>query len=778
MWLTSSIGSGTGCVERGLPQAKLALVCGIVLLTLAPASAAALQARALLIGASDYAYHADLKAPGRDVADMRRALLDLGVPPDMVTVLDGVGGPAPTRRAILDGLDRLADAAAPGEFVVLYYSGHGTQIRDVSGDESDQRDEALVPVDAPQRMGPEDVVLDDQIRAALDRIRTKGAHVWAIFDSCVSGTVTRAASHGPRVKGITATALSSATAPAVEGSLTDGPYGPSDATSRTSRVPTVRGELVAFYASRPYESAVEMPLDDGRGARSVFTAALVDAMRLNPGITFRQLAEIVRLSVGVATSRQTPNAEGTGLDRPVPGAAGGPNDPGFGWWPLKQGRIIDVGWVGNVETGSVFSLHRTAALEPTEIHAKIDRNGALRSVLSHCRMEEDGTCARARPPKDAADFRYARLISPAVAETLGVSVVLPDAPAPGEAALAEALRRLIAETDWSAWRLSVVPARSASEARIVLAVRDGRVHVLTEAIGAEAPRPGRHPTMAGAEARDPERLARKLRGLWHIDRLRSVAAMLDRRGAGRWSWLSIDADVERSALTEGDLAVVDAFGEGAPESGLDDVVAMCREAERDRLAPLSPGAALTDCDRVTVEIASRAPNSVRVYLMHYGPRGCLRQVYPPSGVAPGGTTGVAGVLEPANATLVAEARAEAGRFFVLTRDPDKSLGRQGLIAIGLRLKDGRDPGYAATDYCSATGFRNTSDVVSGILDELMAGAGLRSGVGRWELADIVVDHLHWSVEPYHRVRVGATAAAGTYPASEEQRENEPRGETD
>ena len=387
----------------------------ILTIGLFASSAAALEARALLIAAADYYYLPSLKAPPRDAKDMSEALQALGVPAENIQVLSDASGSHATRQNIIDALERLKHESMPGELVVLYYSGHGTQVRDQNGDESDQRDEALVPVDAPLRMEPSDVVLDDHIKSTIDHIRANGANVWAIFDSCLSGTLTRNGNASARIKGVTA-----ATTPSSQGETREDSWiDPSDEAASTNN----EGSLVAFYSSRSYESSLERRVADGEDTfRSVYTAALVDALRQNPGVSFRQISEIVRTAVAAGPGRQTPTAEGDGLDRNLPNLTGRAADPGFGWWPLKNGRVVDVGWIGHVETGSLFSFHKSAALEPSEVLARVSRSGGLRSILEYCRRTDDGTCTRAQPPNDLENYLYAKLIDPAITDTLTLAI--------------------------------------------------------------------------------------------------------------------------------------------------------------------------------------------------------------------------------------------------------------------------------------------------------------------------------------------------------------------
>ncbi len=115
-----------------------------VSLGLAVAAPAWAETRAVIVGVSDYlALDADLKGPSADAALMAETLLARGLDPAAVTVLassveglpEGVTTGQPTRGEILAALEAAAAAAAPGDTVVFYFSGHGSQAPDASGDE-------------------------------------------------------------------------------------------------------------------------------------------------------------------------------------------------------------------------------------------------------------------------------------------------------------------------------------------------------------------------------------------------------------------------------------------------------------------------------------------------------------------------------------------------------------------------------------------------------------------------------------------------------------------
>lgn len=93
-----------------------------------------------------------------------------------------------TRDGILAALNALAEGAGEGDIRVFIFAGHGTRVRDQSGDESDGDglDEALVPNDA---LSMKALVLDDEIQAALEK--APRAEWTVLLDCCHAGTATK-----------------------------------------------------------------------------------------------------------------------------------------------------------------------------------------------------------------------------------------------------------------------------------------------------------------------------------------------------------------------------------------------------------------------------------------------------------------------------------------------------------------------------------------------------------------------------------------------------------
>ena len=87
----------------------------------------------------------------------------------------------PTRPNILRELYELKKCCVEDE-VWIYYSGHGSYIRDINGDEESSYDSVMMPLDYMKR----GYILDDQLFNILKDYKSRTV---VIFDSCHSGTI-------------------------------------------------------------------------------------------------------------------------------------------------------------------------------------------------------------------------------------------------------------------------------------------------------------------------------------------------------------------------------------------------------------------------------------------------------------------------------------------------------------------------------------------------------------------------------------------------------------
>lgn len=155
-----------------------------------PGGGAGGQARALLIGIDEYRHVSRLAGPVNDAKSMASFAVDrMGFRRrDVKLLLDADA----TRDGILAAIeDWLIQGTAPGDEVLLYFSGHGFQQPDGDGDEEDRLDETLVPVDALVEGGTriKGMITDDEVAASLARLSGRRVHV--VIDACHSGTSTR-----------------------------------------------------------------------------------------------------------------------------------------------------------------------------------------------------------------------------------------------------------------------------------------------------------------------------------------------------------------------------------------------------------------------------------------------------------------------------------------------------------------------------------------------------------------------------------------------------------
>jgi len=79
----------------------------------------------------------------------------------------------------------LVTGSQPGDHLFFHFSGHGSQVKDTSGDEEDGFDETLIPVDF-RTAGQ---IIDDELHDRMVKPLKKGVRLTAIFDCCHSGTL-------------------------------------------------------------------------------------------------------------------------------------------------------------------------------------------------------------------------------------------------------------------------------------------------------------------------------------------------------------------------------------------------------------------------------------------------------------------------------------------------------------------------------------------------------------------------------------------------------------
>ncbi|NDG33060.1 caspase family protein, partial [bacterium] len=144
--------------------------------------------KAVLIGINYTGTDAQLNGCINDITNVRDVLItNCGYNAQNIRVLtDDPKNPLrPTRKAMEDNIAWLMSNVKAGDTLFFYYSGHGTRVKDSSGDETDGMDEVLVPLDY-LRAG---VITDDWLNANLVARVPSGATLYAFTDCCHSGTM-------------------------------------------------------------------------------------------------------------------------------------------------------------------------------------------------------------------------------------------------------------------------------------------------------------------------------------------------------------------------------------------------------------------------------------------------------------------------------------------------------------------------------------------------------------------------------------------------------------
>lgn len=367
--------------------------------------------------------------------------------PENVTLLakdvPGANG-LPTHAAIKAALADLAAKVQRDDFVYLHLSGHGAQQPErVKGDETDGLDEIFLPVDIDKWInrdaGVPNALVDDEIGAALDAIRNKGAFVWVVFDCCHSGTATRAVevddemerkvefadlvggSEAERAAAIKAydEVTSAAGSRGVDDS---GTRKPAFNLTPTGGEPITKGKLVAFYAAQTVETTPEMPLPKGTTDAprfGLFTFTILSKLAENPNVTYRQLGQAVLQQYSAdSRTRPTPLFEGE-LDARVFGTD---KMDAVMQWPvvIKDGEAtIGAGLLHRLTPGSKLAILPSALspLSDTVGYLEVQSARNLESRVKPVEFDKKPALKLADIPANA----YARVAEIAVDYKLAVA---------------------------------------------------------------------------------------------------------------------------------------------------------------------------------------------------------------------------------------------------------------------------------------------------------------------------------------------------------------------
>ena len=185
----------------------------------------------------------------------------------------------------------IADSKAL-DHIVFTYSGHGTNVPDRNGDESDKRDEALCLYDR--------LLIDDELRVMFKELHPE-ARLTFISDSCHSGTVTRAF--------LQTMGMDKAPKPRYMPPEDAEAYGIAPSSVRRSMYPESDMNEILISGCLPSEYSYDARLG-GRymGAMSYYATLI---LKENPNLTYENFYKKLRTKLPSGRYCQTPQLEGS-----------------------------------------------------------------------------------------------------------------------------------------------------------------------------------------------------------------------------------------------------------------------------------------------------------------------------------------------------------------------------------------------------------------------------------------------------------------------------------
>nr|VFJ85990.1 MAG: Caspase domain-containing protein [Candidatus Kentron sp. LFY] len=319
---------------------------------------------ALLVGIDDYRYNdtgiSDLRGAKNDVAIMKELLVtSFGFRDDGRHIRVLTDGEA-TRDGIITAFkEHLIDKANRDSIVVFQFSGHGSRLPDIDGDEtSDNLDETLVTHDSSHGAPhPNRDITDDEINEMMARLTAITPHVTFIFDSCHSGTTTRGAGLArtatpdtripPRRRPIFGTQATRATTRGVA-------EGKNDLRPENARYVLISG-------SAAHERSHEVV--QGGMSYGVMTWNLVRSIReagasAITSVTYRDVMDRVTIDVGSRFPAQHPQLEGPGSNRYVFDHKSLVPAPSVSISEVRANTVtLKAGRVHGVTEGSIYAVY-------------------------------------------------------------------------------------------------------------------------------------------------------------------------------------------------------------------------------------------------------------------------------------------------------------------------------------------------------------------------------------------------------------------------------------
>ena len=259
----------------------------------------------------------------------------------------------------------LPSVVKPGDLVVVFFAGHGSQMWDTNGDEEDGLDETFCPTDVIKGNTDRDIS-DDQFNAMLNAIPTD--NIVVTMDNCHAGSGTRAVTPFARPRSLARNASTDVAKPAN-----------ATAPSANAKGDALPDKILEIAAAAADEVAVdaEWPGDNGAPSRfgGAFTTNFVKNLWQVPaGTSYRKVFEMTVEDMKRERFAQKPSITGSrpeGLSAFAPFGEGAKSAhdahvPVLAATPA--GIELGGGSAAGITVGSIYSVGN-ASLRVTKVEA-------------------------------------------------------------------------------------------------------------------------------------------------------------------------------------------------------------------------------------------------------------------------------------------------------------------------------------------------------------------------------------------------------------------------
>lgn len=143
----------------------------------------------LVICALDYEKTATPLSCSVDGRNMEALAKACEIPDENVIALYDRVPAACTKENVVQVIEQMGDKCMEGDTFIFYYSGHGVNLKDYSGDEADGQDEAFVFVDDVGQINYESCMSDDEFADMITDAIPYRTRMYILTDCCHAGTI-------------------------------------------------------------------------------------------------------------------------------------------------------------------------------------------------------------------------------------------------------------------------------------------------------------------------------------------------------------------------------------------------------------------------------------------------------------------------------------------------------------------------------------------------------------------------------------------------------------